>query len=664
MRKRLDIFIAAAFSITFFVIGIATLSHYGISWDDPAHYVRGKAYLNYFLSPFLGSNPQLPRRSMYQFSTMTAQYYRFNDSGHPPLNGILFAASNRLFYETLGILGDIEAYSIMGVLLSSLFVGIIVWFAMGELGGIAGVVSGLALFLYPIFLAETHFNVKDPPLTVFFGIAAILFYRAVTTCSRKLILLFGVVFGFALATKLNSGFLPIPLGIWFLYYWVSQTASVRTRLHGLVVLFPVAGAIAVSIFFWSWPFLWTDPVGHFAKILQYYVSIGTYQSYQPNYWFFGVNIYPVVWIGLTTPLVTLVLAVAGMIAALWDTARKKNSFGVFLLLWLSIPIARASAPGTSVYGGARLLMEYVQALCLLAGYGAHALAGAEQRRRRLIVLSLIFVGFLLALVKLVRIHPNETLYMNELIGGLRGAYALQLPSAGEDLGNIYRQGAQWLNAHAEQGAKLTLVHRGTSALPRPFLRPDIVFDDSVWSGYAQDGEYIMEATSMDFSTISYFEPRFLTRMLQPVHEIFVDDIAVLKIWKNSDTLLNPMYRHTQTTTARIQKSDAGLFLDTGGVQMVASFRLTFDPSGCRDLGIIQVATSPDGASWKTSDLPITDAGLYRLYTLDTMQGTLVYNIPGDQMRWIRLVSDRPNACVTDGVRKATVTAFVGGGKSE
>ncbi|MBI5449587.1 glycosyltransferase family 39 protein [Candidatus Gottesmanbacteria bacterium] len=653
MKKRFDIFIAVIFSFVFFAVGLSTLSHYGISWDDPAHYVRGKAYLTYFLSPLIGNSPQLPRRSMYQLPNMTAQYWRFNDSGHPPLNGILFAAANTIFYEVFGVLGDIEAYSVFGIFLSSLFIGILVWFAIQEIGILAGIVSGLSLFLYPIFLAETHFNVKDPPLTVFFSIAVLLFYRAVTKNSRKLLVFSGIAWGFALATKLNSAFLPIIAGLWFLYYWLIQRPERKRNLTKIIVLFPFAGVIAVSLFFLSWPFLWTAPIEHLKKILGYYVSIGTYQPYQPAYLFFGFNSYPLAWIGLTTPLVILALGGIGFIAAFAYTIRRTSPLGTLLILWMTIPIVRASMPGTSIYGGARLLMEYIPAFCLLAGYGARFIVWRLTGMWRVMILILIFAGFVIAGAKLIRIHPNETLYVNELIGGLRGAYALRIPSAGEDLGSVYRQGAQWLNQYAEQGARLTLVHRGTSALPRPFLRSDIIFDDSVWSGYAHRGEYIMEATSMDFEALRYFEPAFLERFLKPVYEVRVDGTTVLTIWKNDPANIKSEYRNQQMEEVAFALEGKDLIIRLLREVKITKLELIFDNDGCIPPENIKIGVSSNGDKWFSPYFLITQMGDGdRSYTLGNT--SLSYSFPADKASMIGLFSEIDNVCPIVQVRRARV----------
>ena len=150
---------AAVVPILFLFLATATLSHYGINWDEPYHFMRGQVYLHYFLtgqkdyksllpyprltpecaswvkpedcpeSPEGASDtfsfadtktiyedaikklyPKGPWRSFFQ-----SDIYDFNDivrleNGHPAIGDILAAFSNYLFFQNFKIMGDIESY--------------------------------------------------------------------------------------------------------------------------------------------------------------------------------------------------------------------------------------------------------------------------------------------------------------------------------------------------------------------------------------------------------------------------------------------------------------------------------------------------------------------------------------------------------------------------
>ena len=240
-RKRLlaGLFIAASF----FFLNIPLLSSYGLNWDEPTHYLRGQAFLRYFLSgktdykdlptiqthipksEFFKGEKQGDlkddtsfRRSLYQIdgggATNTFHYFISRPTGHPPINGELASLSNLVFYQFLGILGDIESYRLFTLFASATLIFIVFIFTAEVWGTFAGVVAVIALISYPLFFAESHFNIKDPVSASFYAATLYAFYKGITTKRFGWIIVSSVVCGFALGTKLNVFFLPFTLLPW------------------------------------------------------------------------------------------------------------------------------------------------------------------------------------------------------------------------------------------------------------------------------------------------------------------------------------------------------------------------------------------------------------------------------------------------------------------
>jgi len=70
---------------------------------------------------------------------------------------------------------------------------------------------------------------------------------------------------------------------------------------------------------------------------------------------------------------------------------------------------------------------------------------------------------------MVKIHPYESCYYNELVGGIAGASKnFEI----EYYGEVYKQGTIWLNQHAEISAVIA-VPRLNEQLVRPYLRSDL-----------------------------------------------------------------------------------------------------------------------------------------------------------------------------------------------
>src|SRR5579859_3648461 len=158
------------FAFIFFSISLVTLKDYGISWDEPIHFIRGQAYLNYFLTGKTTYNG-IKLSSIYEYTSYDAKFFFSEDSGHPPLNGILAAFSNLIFFQKLHVLGDIEAYHLFNIISSSLLIFVVASFAFETLGSQAAIFAAIALGAYPLFFSEAHFNIKDPAETAFYALS-------------------------------------------------------------------------------------------------------------------------------------------------------------------------------------------------------------------------------------------------------------------------------------------------------------------------------------------------------------------------------------------------------------------------------------------------------------------------------------------------------------
>ena len=237
----------------FFLWGIFSLNSYGVNNDEPFHFTRGQAYLNLYLTGsrtydnLSGFNNWAKannaaaadldvasvkrtgtRFSAYQNPTpaFSAETLMTSDVGHPPLPDILAAASNKLFYQNLGWLGDVPSYHLFEISIATLGVILVVGWAYLEFGLVAAVIAGLALALHPMYLGESRFNIKDPAETVFFAATIFSAWFVIRLNSRKgssnrqligWLLMTGAMFACAIDTKFNAFFVLPILGLWFAF---------------------------------------------------------------------------------------------------------------------------------------------------------------------------------------------------------------------------------------------------------------------------------------------------------------------------------------------------------------------------------------------------------------------------------------------------------------
>lgn len=531
--------IGVVLSIVFFTGGILTISDYGLNIDEPIHFIRGQAYLKmlttgektYKASDLVGS-----RISTYKIQQYNGAYFMKNDSGHPPLNGILAAATNRIFYEKLGWLGDLESYHLFEILASSLLVFLTYVMIRRKYGVFAGIVSSLSLGLYPLFLGESHYNIKDPLEASFFAFTIFFIYLSIEKRSGLYLFLSSIFCALAFGTKFNIVFLPFILILYliarfpvFKFLKLKYLKRIPIGIYVSLILYPI---VVFGVQFVSRPYLWIDSFNRFMNIVLYYKDIGTGISYQPSYVFNGWNLYVPFFIAISTPLQVLALSLIGSVCSLFLFRKENNKFSFLLLMWFMVPVLRVMWPGSSVYSGVRQIMEYIPAMAALSGIGAFILRNYLKKYLKSSFISslLILLAFIPLIITLWKMHPNESVYINSLTGGLKGARAKNIPGVGETMGNAYLQGILWLNKYADKNARFGLPVGLASNIPRQFIRPDIKLG-GFFSGMKREGEYMMEMISVDFPPPRY-NFQYLDTFLNPVYAVEVDGVPILKIWKN------------------------------------------------------------------------------------------------------------------------------------
>ncbi|MBX4205647.1 glycosyltransferase family 39 protein [Candidatus Microgenomates bacterium] len=529
MRK--NILISLLLGTIFFVVCFWSLKDYGISWDSATHFKRGQAYIHYYLTGKTDYKDIVGRKSFYQNDIQDGKFWLKDTHGHPPVNDVLSSFFNFILYQKLGIVGDIESYNLFIILVSSLLVSAVVYYCIETFGVVTAIVSGVLLSTYPLFWSESHFNIKDPIEASFFTITILSLTRILKTKNPKWIIMFFIFWGLSIGVKFNALFIPV---IILPYLFFNRKDFVKIlKKHYLYILIGIL--ITIAIFILSWPALWQgNLILNILDVFKFYKEIGTNYNYQPtNFYFLGANTYSLQWILFTTPIVTLVLFVLGIFNLIRNW--KKNSYlSLLLLLWFFIPIIRVSLPNSSIYGGARQIMEYIPVMAIIAAIGVNQIVNKIKNNKPLVKLIILSIVLVSSLLPIINYHPNENVYFNFLIGGLKGAKQVSFPSWGNSFGSAYKQGIDWINTNATKGSKLTLLQGELINAPKIWLRVDIDYKKENYSGSDKKGEYIMELTFNDTVKLPKESWDYVEFSLIPVYEEKVDGVAILKIWKNDN----------------------------------------------------------------------------------------------------------------------------------
>ncbi len=568
--------------LLFLTIGIFTLPDYGINWDSPLRMMRGQAYLNFLLTgqktfktsakippvlikpnEFVSQNlanaievegktlftsQERPltvvsykeavakggKFSFYQSNYWNAGYFIKEDgAGHltfPDLGSTLF---NKIFWGTLGWFGDLESYQVFFVFIASIGVFITSLFAYELTGSyFVSFCAGIFLALFPVFFGDSHFNVKDPLVTTFSVGLVWSFWHFLLSRKIKWVILFFIFLGLGMGTKWNMLELIIIIPAWL--FLIRKTDKFKSwfkikRLFTISIL----GSLAVLLFLIiTWPYSWDNPIGKLFAVFSFYKNFAIQGSaIQPSGFItvLGFNTYPIILFLTQTPDILLLLSFIALVKI-----RKNNPWKIkqFLLFWIGISVLKFTLPHAQFYAGYRQFMEITPAIAILGALGLQTIVSLIPFKLNQQFKNLTFAGLILIIMiaPIIHLHPNENVYFNSLVGGIKGADNRNLIDWTITDGNIYKQAAEWMNSHSEKNSNIAFISGSLFALSPLYLRDDISISPDHFSRFDREGEYILVLS--DKGNINSFGFRYPKKFLNPVHTISVDGVPLLRIFKN------------------------------------------------------------------------------------------------------------------------------------
>ena len=625
MQKRwLKVLIALTIPALFLIIGFLSISDYGITHDEPVHFMRGEAYFHYFMTgkkdysdlpafdrekhdDISGIKKSLQERqqsrNIYQNDGFDFSQWMKTDGGHPPLNAILSSLTVEIFYKRLGILGNVDAHHSIIIILGAFCILGVYLFASEAYGRLAGTVAAVSLSLYPFFLVASHNKIKAGPETAFFTLTIWSLWKGLKDRSWKWLLISSLFCGFALGTKFNIVFLPFIILPWFLILLVSRLIR-KERVFSpsfLVSLF-LYPLLPLVILYACWPWLWSAPLERFLEVIGYYKTVGGAGSQDWDMIVLARAIF-------RTPFPILLLSILGIGYALTHFWKEKEKTSLLVLFWLVVPIMRGIFPGMTVYGSIHRMAEYIPPLCILAGVGGkifflhlrsflHRRGLIKETVSHYLAVGIIVLLFIPHLFILVSLHPNEDMYFNFFIGGIKGAQEKGMVNPGITIGNLFLQGVKWLNEHAEKGAVCD-VDGLTSNIQPKTLRDDIGLG-RYFSGLEREGEYLLFQYE-DGKINPYTAALFPEAYLKPIYQVKARNVPIFNVYKNDAAHTYPgMVNHAEVDLRPrwFIAPDNTVEIDLGKKVIPCKIEFIFSEKDSSGLVDGFVMYSPDHVNWR------------------------------------------------------------------
>jgi hypothetical protein len=287
------------------------------------------------------------------------------------------------------------------------------------------------------------------------------------------VILAGALLGLTSAIRVIGPFAGLLTGMYML---------VRLRKRaGTAIL--VYGSTAAVVAYLAWPALWGNPVAEFWTRLT-----GSMSFDQPHDVLFeGVILvssglpahYLPKLLLLQFPAPTLLAIPLGIFMAVRSARRREVDGALIILavLWFVLPLVAQILLKVPLYGNTRQLLFATVPLLVFAGMGWESVLRALNRRWALGIAILLALAP--GVLHIVRFHPYEYVYYNELAGGVGGAEG----SFEMDYWcTSYRELVERLNSDAPAGARVAAW--GPVEAAAELARPDLIVEPLVpgWEG--------------------------------------------------------------------------------------------------------------------------------------------------------------------------------------
>jgi 4-amino-4-deoxy-L-arabinose transferase-like glycosyltransferase len=463
------------------VLLVVTAPSIGLTWDEPAYIVASESYFAWM--------EELVTRRSYALSERGILTYWATNHEHPPLDKIW---SGLVWSVARFVLDDLAAHRLGNMLLAGILVALVYLLLAPSYGRVAGLAAVGALLTMPRFFFHAHLAALDVPAAFAVFATIFFFWRTKDRPELRWSIGLGVIWGLALATKINAIFVPPVFFLWILI-WRLETSF----LYGRLALMGVVG-IPCSVVVWPW--LYHESVERMWE----YVRFLTVDHWEIGQWYLGRFYTPPPWhftfvmVFAVVPLVLTVLCVVGIARAIVE--RQERALGSLLIIGALVPMLALAIGQSMVYDNDRLFVPSFPYLAALAGIGfdwvrrglqkvaARVVAPAWARGFALVVLIAAFIPHVTSALS---VYPHLLSYYSEAIGGLSGAARLGLEHT--YWCETYFEAFPYLNANAQPGDKVWVQNWSHDVMfyyqVHGDLRPDlqIIWPENGWTPFAQEG---------------------------------------------------------------------------------------------------------------------------------------------------------------------------------
>lgn len=407
------------FFILFFLLGVLIFRDYGTTWDDYNARVIGQTTYDYITGTSDEMLTYVNRDYGPDFELFLVIAEKISGIKSP--QQIIYLRHFLTFF--LFFIGSIFLYKIAALRYSN------------RLLPLLGV---LILILSPRIFADSFYNTKDMAPFVAMIIANYTMLWFLNKPNGRRAIIHALSCAFLVDVRLPGLFVIVLTASLFLLDIIRNRKKQPQFTHNAKVFGTYLGSFFILMILF-WPFLWTNPAGHF---LEAFSNMSRFTRWDDTVLYFGKFVkavhelpwhYAPVWIAITTPIVYLLFFLVGIWIIIFRLIRHPLTFyskyrdDLIYLIWFFLPLIFVIGLHSVIYDGWRHLYFIYPSLILISLVGIEGIVVWVNRFKKSkllisgVMVSFVWINLSSVLTFMIFYHPYQNLYFNFLAGGMKNA---------------------------------------------------------------------------------------------------------------------------------------------------------------------------------------------------------------------------------------------------
>jgi len=521
-------------ALLIFIVMIMVTPQYGVTGDEITQWNYGKAVWNYFKT-FGADKTALGGIHDAYIEKKKLQYYGGFVDGFSAMLIDIFKPKDEFLLR--------HYWNMIFGFLGIVFTGLLARRVANNRWSV-GLLAMILITLTPRFWGHSFNNPKDIPFATTSVIALymiVMWLKGLDKLSWQRTILLGLAIALSLSVRIG-GLLFLAYLILF-YAWqvwrLKLTADVGKHIKHLAVALLI-GYFGCCLF---WPYAleapFSNPYEAYKVMADYPLGIRMLYEGQLNSITTLSNWYAVKMLGITMPLLLLIGLVLTVVLMFIKDARRTYPYLWMILFAAVFPVAYIVYKHSVLYDGIRHILFVIPPMVVCTAVSIHYLVVRYQQQQAVkwvVIAATVLLAALPARFMLAN-HPNQYVYFNELVGGVKGAYGHYET---DYYMNSVKQAWKWLLQHDPKvrngvapGDSLLLVSNTIEPVQEAYGRADRPKLRTAYSRF-------YEKNQQNWDYAIYYS-RFLDReQLQngyfpdgkAIHVIEADGVPLAAVYKN------------------------------------------------------------------------------------------------------------------------------------